>query len=120
MSDSPTPAPAPVPFAVPPDFFAQPTDFLWAVSDPARWPVLRALADGNSLSVLELSAIAGRSPDLMSKHLKILREAGAVVVVPAPDGDARKVHYAVPEKFRRTDESGKPMLDYGVCALRFP
>jgi DNA-binding transcriptional ArsR family regulator len=108
------------PFAVPPDFFGNPTDFLWALSDPARWPVLRALADGKSLSVLELSAIAGRSPDLMSKHLKILREAGAVVVVPAPDGDARKVHYAVPEKFRRADESGKPMLDYGVCALRFP
>ena len=102
------------------DFFANPTDFIWAVSEPARWAALRELASGKSLSVLELAAVARRSPDLMSKHLKSLREAGAVIVVAAPDGDGRKSHYAVPERFRRTDEAGKPMLDYGVCALRFP
>ena len=105
---------------VPPDFFGNPTDFIWALGDPTRWALLRELAGGQSFSVLELAASLKRSPDLMSKHLKILREAGAVVVVPAPDGDGRKSHYTVPEKFRRADESGKPMLDYGVCALRFP
>lgn len=106
--------------SVPQDFFSHPTDFLWAVSDPARWAALRELAGGNSLSVLELATIAGRSPDLMSKHLKALREAGAVAAVASPDGDGRKQHYVVPERFRRTDESGKAMIDYGVCALRFP
>ena len=106
--------------SVPQDFFGNPADFLWALSDPTRWLVLRELAVGKSLSVLELSVVAQRSPDLMSKHLKILREAGAVAVVAAPDGDGRKSHYVVPERFRRPDESGKPMIDYGVCVLRFP
>ena len=71
-------------------------------------------------NALELADVAGRYPDMMSRHMKTLREAGAVIVVPAPDGDGRKAHYAVPERFRRMDESGKPMIDFGVCALRFP
>ena len=106
--------------SVPQEFFVDPTALLWAVSDPARWAVLRELAGGQSRSVLELAAVMGRSADLASKHLKHLREAGAVMAVPAPDGDGRKQHFVVPERFRRTDESGKPMIDYGVCVLRFP
>lgn len=88
------------------------------VTDPARWLALRALAAGPSLSVLELADVAGRNADVMSKHLKTLREAGAVVLVACPDGDGRKQHYAVPENFRRA-ENGKPVLDFGVCVLRF-
>jgi DNA-binding transcriptional ArsR family regulator len=106
--------------SIPQDFFHRPVEFLRALSDPVRWAVLRELAGGKSFSVLELSALVKRSPDLTSKHLKTLREAGAVIVLPAPDGDGRKLHYAVPERFRRVDETGKPMIDYGVCALRFP
>jgi DNA-binding transcriptional ArsR family regulator len=118
MSDAiPEPAAA---VSIPQDFFSNPTDLIWALSDPIRWAVLRELAGGKSFSVLELSVLVKRSPDLTSKHLKHLREAGAVEVVAAPDGDGRKSHYIVPEKFRRLDESGKPMIDYGVCALRFP
>jgi DNA-binding transcriptional ArsR family regulator len=118
MSDAiPEPAAA---ISISQDFFGRPTDLIWALSDPARWAVLRELAAGKSCSVLELSAVVKRSPDLMSKHLKVLREAGAVMVVAAPDGDGRKSHYTVPERFRRTDEAGRPMIDYGVCALRFP
>jgi DNA-binding transcriptional ArsR family regulator len=103
-----------------PEAFASATKLLQAASDPVRWAALQILAAGQSKSVLELSALVGRSPDLMSKHLKTLREAGAVTVVAAPDGDGRKSHYVVPEKFRRADETGKAMIDYGVCALRFP
>ena len=113
-------APAPAAFSIPQDFFVNPAEFLWALSDPARWTALRELASGRSFSVLELAGMVGRSPDLMSKHLKILREAGAVQLMAAPDGDGRKSHYHVPERFRRQDETGKPMLDFGVCALRFP
>jgi len=56
----------------------------------------------------------------VSKHLRVLRDAGALVVVAAPDGDGRKQHHAVPERFRRTDDAGRPVIDYGVCVLRFP
>jgi DNA-binding transcriptional ArsR family regulator len=118
MSDQPSQSAAAT--AVPQDFFDDPPAFLWAVSDPVRWAALRELAAGPSRSVLELATVLKRSPDLISKHLKHLREARAVLVVDAPDGDGRKSHYAVPERFRRADESGKPMIDYGVCALRFP
>jgi len=102
----------------PEDFFKAPTDFLRIVTDPARWAALRELAAGQSCSVVELAGAVGRSADLMSKHLKTLREAGAVVLVDPPDGDGRKQHYAVAEQFRRV-EAGKPVLDYGVCVLRF-
>lgn len=69
--------------------------------------------------MLELADVTRRSPDLMSRHLKILREAGAVGAVSAPDGDGRKQHYVVPEKFRRADEAGRPVIDRGICVLRF-
>jgi hypothetical protein len=59
-------------------------------------------------------------PDTMSRHLTVLRSVGAIIAVPSPDGDTRKQHQSVPERFRRTDEAGKPMIDYGVCVLRFP
>jgi DNA-binding transcriptional ArsR family regulator len=123
MADDISPTTIPVaaaPSPIAPDFFANPVKLLQAVSDPARWAALRALAAGPPKSVLELSDVAQRSPDLMSKHLKTLREAGAVIIVASPDGDGRKQHCAVPERFRRLDETGKPMIDYGVCALRFP
>jgi hypothetical protein len=70
--------------AIPQDFFNRAADFLWALSDPVRWAVLRELAGGKSFSVLELPALVKRSPDLTSKHLKTLREAGAVAVVASP------------------------------------
>ena len=117
-SNPPTPTAA-APFVVPQQFFGDPKKLLQAVSEPVRWAVLRDLASGQALTVAELAARQGRWPDLMSKHLRVLRDAGVVVVVPAPDGDARKQCQSVPATFRRLDEAGKPMLDFGVCALRF-
>ena len=111
---------APVPNPIAQDFFAKPTKFLQAVSDPMRWAVLRQLAPGQSKSVVELANALGRYPDTMSRHLTVLRSVGAIIAVPSPDGDTRKQHQSVPERFRRTDEAGKPMIDYGVCVLRFP
>ena len=114
-SDSSAPTGTPVTAQ---DFFKAPTDLLWAVSVPARWAILRELAAGESRSVLELAAVAGRSADLISKHLKSLREAGAVELVAVAESDGRKQYYAVPSQYRR-QEAGKPVLDYGVCVLRF-
>ena len=101
-------------------FFKDPTKLLQAASDPVRWTVLRELASGRSRSVQELGAALNHDPDLISKHLRVLRDAGAVEVVASPDGDRRKQHHAVPEMFRRTEDTGRPVLDYGVCVLRFP
>ena len=91
---------------------------LQAVGDPVRWSILRELASGTSLSVQELRARVGGKQSQMSKHLVVLRAAGALVPTTAPDGDGRKAYHVVPENSRRT-EAGRPVLDYGVCVLRF-
>jgi DNA-binding transcriptional ArsR family regulator len=102
-----------------PNVFANPCLLLKAVSDPVRWNILRELISSAPLSVQELAVRVGGKPSQMSKHLALLRAAGALTVVSAPDGDGRKAHHAVPENCRRT-EAGRPVIDYGVCVLRFP
>ena len=106
--------------SIPPEFASDPVKLLAAIADPIRWAVLRELAGGESLSVLDLAGRLRQTPNLVSKHLRWLREAGAVAVVAVPGGDARKSNHLVPEKFRRKGTTGKPEIDYGLCALRFP
>jgi predicted ArsR family transcriptional regulator len=90
-----------------------------AIADGVRWAVLRELASGQPLSVQDLGARLRRDPNLISKHLRVLRAAGAVVEVQAAGLDGRKTFHTVPEIYRRTDAAGRPMIDYGSCALRF-
>jgi len=53
----------------------------------------------------------------MSKHMQILREVGAVVMVADANGDGRKLFHALPPGCLRDGANGKE-LDYGVCVLR--
>ena len=78
------------------------------------------LAGGESLSVLELAGRLRKDSNLVSKHLRWLREAGAVAVVAVPGADGRKSSHAVPAAFLRKGADGKAEIDYGVCVLRFP
>jgi ArsR family transcriptional regulator len=50
---------------------------LSAVADPVRWIVLRRLADGTAC-VCELQELTGVAPNLLSYHLRVLREANLV------------------------------------------
>ncbi len=50
---------------------------LSAVADPVRWTVLQRLAQGQSC-VCDLQEHAPVAPNLLSYHLKVLREAGLV------------------------------------------
>ena len=107
--------------AVPSVAFDHPLKLLQAMAERLRWAILGELVAGPPLSVQELASRLQHRPNLVSKHLRVLREAGAVVVVPSVDGDGRKQFYTVPEGCRHVDDSGRPVLDYGVCALRvFP
>jgi DNA-binding transcriptional ArsR family regulator len=115
-----TPAVSATSQSIPPQFASNPVKLLAAIADPVRWAVLRELAGGESLSVLELAGRLKQNPNLISKHLRWLREAGAVVVVAVPGVDGRKSSHAVPAAFLRKDANGKPEIDYGVCVLRFP
>jgi ArsR family transcriptional regulator len=50
---------------------------LAAVSDPVRWTVLRQLAAGQAC-VCDLQTAVDVAPNLLSYHLKVLRDAGLV------------------------------------------
>jgi DNA-binding transcriptional ArsR family regulator len=99
---------------------SNPVKLLVAIADPVRWAVLRELAGGDALSVRELAARLRKNGNLVSKHLRWLRAAGAVTVVALPGADGRKSCHAVPATFLRKDVNGKAEIDYGVCVLRFP
>ena len=48
------------------------------VADPVRWRLLARLADSGTHCVCELQPIAGVAPNVLSYHLRVLREAGLV------------------------------------------
>ena len=96
------------------------TRLLQAAGDSARWALLRELAGGETLAVQDLAARIGRNHNQTSKHLAILRAAGAIAAVTLPESDGRKQFYAIPESLRRTGPDGAWEIDYGSCVLRFP
>ncbi|MEV0902435.1 metalloregulator ArsR/SmtB family transcription factor [Actinoplanes sp. NPDC049802] len=54
------------------------SQLLAVVADPVRWRLLAALADGGTRCVCDLQPIAAVPGNLLSYHLKVLREAGLV------------------------------------------
>ena len=49
-----------------------------AVADPVRWRLLASLTDGTPTCVCDLQQVALVAGNLLSYHLKVLREAGLV------------------------------------------
>ena len=90
---------------------------LRALGNPVRWQVLRMLATEGPQSVTVLAARTDRAQHSMSKHLQVLRAAGAVVMVPGTDGDGRKLFHALPPGCLRAGANGRE-IDYGICVLR--
>ena len=90
---------------------------LQAVASPVRWQVLQILATEGPQAVNDLAARVDRAQHSMSKHLQVLRMAGAVVMVAGTDGDGRKLFHAIPPGCLRDGARGKE-IDYGVCVLR--
>ena len=82
---------------------------LRAVSDPMRWRILAELSAGEPLMVLEIAERLGRSADLVSKHLAVLRAAGMVET-----GRGRLYQIAKPYQ----PAPGERVLDFGHCVLR--
>jgi DNA-binding transcriptional ArsR family regulator len=112
------PRPDPVPL-VPVVEFANPVRLLAAIADPVRYWALKELAAGAYLSPTELAKTLGVKVDCMSKHMRVLRDRGAVQLVSPEGGDGRVQYYQIPQRFRATTDAGRPLLDYGVCVVRF-
>ncbi len=115
-----SPAPALVLISAPSDatVLLDPVTVLAAASDAARFGMLKAMAGGAQMSVTELSARLGKAPDLVSKHLKLLREARMLMPVASPDGDGRKQFHEIPAPFRKRDAAGHVLLDFGTVLIR--
>ncbi len=47
-------------------------------ADPVRWRLLAELARGGTRCVCDLRPVGGVAPNVLSYHLKVLREAGLV------------------------------------------
>lgn len=81
---------------------------LQAVAHPIRWRVLSRLTSSTQC-VCDLQATIDIAPNLLSYHLKVLREAGLIVGTrrgrwidyTLADGAAELVHRALPGELRR-------------------
>lgn len=51
---------------------------LSAAADPIRWRLLAELAAAGTRCVCELQPLSGVAPNVLSYHLKVLRDAGLV------------------------------------------
>jgi DNA-binding transcriptional ArsR family regulator len=80
-----------------------------ALGHPARWKILKELSLGEPRMVRELAKVAGCSPDMTSKHLAVLRKAGAVV-------QGRGRLYQIPSQ--HLTAPGEHVVDFGHCLLR--
>ena len=90
------------------------TDILKALADRSRMRIVKALM-AKSRGVNELGEELEISQYNVSKHLRILREAGIVDV--EPDG-TRREYFVVPNFRERLKKEGH-VLDFGCCSFRF-
>lgn len=91
-----------------------PADFFFALGSEVRWAIFQLLADGKPRRATDVAAVLKRDFDGVSKHLRLMREAGAVSVVTGED--RRYVWFVIPSKYRR--EAG--VVEYGWCTIRLP
>lgn len=57
---------------------AEAIDLLAAVADPVRWRLVAELARLGKRCVCDLQPVGGVAPNVLSYHLRVLREAGLV------------------------------------------
>jgi DNA-binding transcriptional ArsR family regulator len=85
---------------------------LKALADRSRLRIVRTLLD-HALTVNDLSERLGISQYNVSKHLRILREAGLVEATKM----ANRREYSIPSQHRSPD--AKAVLDLGLLLFRF-
>lgn len=83
------------------------------LSCDTRWAILRLLAARGEMIATEVAEVLGRDFDGVSKHLRLMREAG-VLEWRIGAQDRRLVYFFIPERARRTPG----WLDFGVCTVR--
>jgi DNA-binding transcriptional ArsR family regulator len=86
---------------------------LRALAEETRVRIVGLLID-HPMDVGAISGALGVSPYNVSKHLRVLREAGLLEV----EKEGRLRRYALPEAIRREAAAGR-VLDLGCCSFQF-
>ena len=86
---------------------------LRALGEETRVRIVSLLME-RAMDVGAISDRLGVSPYNVSKHLRVLREAGLLEV----EKDGRQRLYALPDAIRREAEAGR-ILDLGCCSFQF-
>ena len=102
MSNPQTPAPPPSP-TIPLDKLAE------LLSSTVRWHILRELASGDQLMVVELAERIRKSKDVTSKQIGLLRTTGVVL-------QGRNRLYRIAPQFLA--DKTERLVDFGYCLLR--
>jgi len=87
---------------------------LKALADETRWRIVRELLR-QTLTVNEITERVEISQYNVSKHLRILREAGIVQA----RKQGKRVHCRVATSFLKRLSRSKNVLDLGCCTFRF-
>jgi DNA-binding transcriptional ArsR family regulator len=88
---------------------------LKALSDATRWRIVKTLLSLDRANVNELTAALHVKQSNVSKHLRILREAG--IVISTKQGTV--VWCRIAPEFRQRLRDGGDLLDLGCCTFRF-
>jgi predicted transcriptional regulator len=99
----------PAPVASKPNL--NPVAVLFALASPVRWPIMKMLADGKSMSISEVARALGRDVDAIGKHLLVMEKAG--VLEGFAGEDRRQSIYRIPAQYRRAPG----VVDYGFCVV---
>ena len=90
------------------------TSFLKALADKTRWRMVQELLF-SPLTVSELAERLAVSQYNVSKHLRVLRQAGIVVA----EKRGKHVHCRIVPAFQHRVANNKNQLDLGCCVFRF-
>lgn len=80
-----------------------------ALGNSIRWKALQELAAGEPLMTIELAERIGTAANTLSRHMKVLLNAGVV-------SQNRAGQYAIP--VGRLVSKEERVVDYGTCLLR--
>ena len=86
---------------------------LAAAADPVRWRLLGELAAAGTRCVCDLQPIAAVAPNVLSYHLKVLREAGLVTATKR----GRWVDYRLAEDAHDRLRAALPTAQLATAAL---
>lgn len=85
--------------------------FFAALGNPLRWEMVKLLVKHGPMSATQVAGLLKRDFDGVSKHLRVLREAGVVRSVAGED--RRLVFFAIPA----VNQPEPGLLDYGTVRL---